>query len=312
MNSLKVCFVGLGSIAKRHIKNLRDIASDNNYKLRIDVFRHGADAGLPAELVGISEVFSDFDSLYDDYDVIFITNPTVFHYDTLVKFKDKTKHFFIEKPVFTFEQLNYMLPDLTGKICYVACPMRYTPVIGYLKKNINVDEVYSVRAISSSYLPDWRPNSDYTKSYSAQKSLGGGVSVDLIHEWDYLQYLFGFPQKLKVLKGKFSDLLIDTEDSALYLAEYPNMTAELHLDYFGRAPVRDLMLICKNDTLKCNLIDQTVKFLKSGKLISFKSERDIYQKAELEFFINIINGKVPNTNTIDLAKRVLLLTNGEL
>ncbi|WP_298654045.1 Gfo/Idh/MocA family oxidoreductase, partial [uncultured Proteiniphilum sp.] len=60
--------------------------------------------------------------------------------------------------------------------------------------------------------PDWRPNTDYKKSYSAKKEEGGGVSIDLIHEWDYLIYLFGFPQEVYNLQGKFSHLDINSED----------------------------------------------------------------------------------------------------
>ncbi|MCI9228830.1 MAG: hypothetical protein HFG86_12530 [Dorea sp.] len=39
MNSLKVCFIGVGSIAKRHMKNLRIIAEKRKIKLTIDALR---------------------------------------------------------------------------------------------------------------------------------------------------------------------------------------------------------------------------------------------------------------------------------
>ena len=70
----------------------------------------------------------------------------------------------------------------------------------------------SARVICSSYLPDWRPGVDYRTVYSAHKALGGGVTIDLIHEWDYLVDLFGVPQKLYNFKGTYSDLEIDSDD----------------------------------------------------------------------------------------------------
>ena len=48
-------------------------------------------------------------------------------------------------------------------------------------------------------------------SYSAHKRLGGGVSIDLIHEWDYMSYLFGFPDKVVNMRGTYSKLEIDSD-----------------------------------------------------------------------------------------------------
>ncbi len=63
---------------------------------------------------------------------------------------------------------------------------------------------YCARVICSSYLPDWRPGVDYRTVYSAHKAMGGGVTIDLIHEWDYLVELFGVPQQLYNFKGTYS------------------------------------------------------------------------------------------------------------
>ena len=41
-----------------------------------------------------------------------------------------------------------------------------------------------------SYLPQWRKK-NYKKSYSSNAKLGGGVSLDLSHEIDYIQWIFG-------------------------------------------------------------------------------------------------------------------------
>ena len=53
--------------------------------------------------------------------------------------------------------------------------------------------------------------------------MGGGVSIDLIHEIDYMTYLFGFPKKDHYISGTFSDLEIDSDDLAVHLFEYPKM-----------------------------------------------------------------------------------------
>lgn len=73
--------------------------------------------------------------------------------------------------------------------------MRYTAIIQYIKQHLDMSQALSIRCICSTYLPNWHPNEDYRTSYSAHKDLGGGVSIDLIHEWDYITYLLGFPQK---------------------------------------------------------------------------------------------------------------------
>ena len=180
----------------------------------------------------------------EDYDIVFITNPTELHWQTLQQFHKKGKHFFIEKPVVSIHQRKQArgFEKRGDSVYYVACPLRYHAVIQYIKREIPADDVLSVRSISSSYLPDWRPGRDYRTTYSAQRKLGGGVSIDLIHEWDYLTYLFGWPKKVACMKGKVSPLEIDSDDYAIYIAAYEGMTAELHLDYFGRQTIRTIEL----------------------------------------------------------------------
>ena len=112
---------------------------------------------------------------------------------------DKTKHMFIEKPI--FDSKEYRLEALNfnkSGVYYVAGPLRFSSVIQKLRDIIPHEKIYCVRVICSSYLPDWRPNVDYRLVYSASKEKGGGVAIDLIHEWDYITYLFGFLKRCLV------------------------------------------------------------------------------------------------------------------
>lgn len=312
MNTLKILFVGIGSIAKRHIRNLYIIAKRRRLSITIDAFRR-----IPSTVSadGVQKEYTKLSNVPCDYDVVFITNPTELHLDTLKQFHNKGKHFFIEKPVVSLTQLEAakefkLRPD---SVYYVACPLRYNAIIQYIKDHIPVNEVLSVRSISSSYLPDWRKGQDYRQTYSAHKEMGGGVSIDLIHEWDYLTYLFGWPKEVKSMMGKKSNLEIDSDDYAIYIAEYLNKIVELHLDYFGRKTIRTIELFTENDTIIGDIANNRISFLVSGKTIDFHEERDDFQRRELEYFIDqISNSDGLSSNSYIHGIKVLELTRGRI
>lgn len=309
MTGLKVCFVGVGSIAKRHIKNLHTVCKDRGVCLQIDAFR-----GTEEAVDGVSNIYRDMNSVPTDYDAIFITNPTDKHLATLRSFHGKGRHFFIEKPVVALNQLDAAnsFEIRHDSIYYVAAPLRYNTVIQWIKDNVNPADVISVRSISSSYLPDWRPGQDYRQTYSAHRSMGGGVSIDLIHEWDYLTYLFGWPEKVHSFIGKKSNLEIDSDDYAIYIAEFPDMVAELHLDYFGRKTIRDIQLFTKEDTIVGDIVNGKIRFLVRNKEIDFHEGRDDFQKRELNHFLDMITGKVEVEDGFYHGIDVLYLTSKDI
>ena len=304
----KVLFAGIGSIARRHIRNLNAIGNDG-LGFEIDAFRR---TGSPAD--GADRVYQTFDDVPDDYDIIFITNPTEFHLATLKRFHEKGKNFFIEKPVVSTTQIEEAKTTPLREDClyYVACPLRYNAVIQYIRTNIDPSDVLSVRSISSSYLPDWRPGQDYRTTYSAHKALGGGVSIDLIHEWDYLTYLFGWPARICSLIGKKSGLEIDSDDYAVYVAELDNKIIELHLDYFGRKTIREIQLFTKDDTIVGDIANNRITFMKAGKTIRFEENRDDFQKRELTHFLDMVSHGQKSKDDFYHAVRVLALTQGRI
>lgn len=314
MKSLKVCFVGIGSIARRHIKNLQIVCNDRGIELSIDAVRRSAGAVGKDEELRLGRVYTSYEEMDSEYDVIFITNPTEYHIESLKKTMKYGRNFFIEKPVSSVSQIeeaeNLRLKE--GAVYYVACPLRYNAVIQYLKENVDFEKVISIRSICSSYLPDWRPDTDYRQTYSASRILGGGVSIDLIHEWDYLTFLIGMPEKVFHLCGKKSALEIDSEDYALYIAEYADKIVELHLDYFGRKTIRQIMLLTDEDTICGDIAENRIEILKTGEIIDFHETRDDYQIRELEHFVDMIEGRVKPDSEIAHAVRVLKLTQGRI
>lgn len=310
MEKMKVCFVGIGSIAKRHIYNIKNHLND--IEVTIDAYRSNSgvlDSNIEQYL---NKQYFKYEEVPRDYDAIFITNPTKFHYDTLKRFKNNADNFFIEKPIVDISDINKDFNEFKSKNCYVACPIRHGNVIKYLKEHISLEETNSIRCICSTYLPEWHPNEDYRNSYSAKKELGGGVSIDLIHEWDYLTYLFGKPNSLYSILDQVSNLEIDTEDIAIYIAKYEDFLLELHLDYFGRYPMREIMILQNDETIVADIINNKIIFKNREKTFGFSEERNDFQVEELKYFFKLINGQVDNINDIDNALNIMKLTQGEL
>jgi len=310
----RIAFCGLGSIAKRHLKNVSTYLASQGDSCCVDLYRSSLGNSLPDELKHlVSETFLYVDEipLNRQYDAVFVTNPTSMHYETVLKFAEHTYSFFIEKPVFDSTTLNKQIfKTLKNKPSYVACPLRYNSVLQYVKHNIDLNKVYAARAISSSYLPDWRPGQDYRNTYSAHKDLGGGVNIDLIHEWDYLTSFFGMPEKCHCIHAKISNLEIDSDDIAIYIAKAGTTTIELHLDYFGRHAIRTLDLFMPDDTIQCDILNGTISYKKEGKTIQLDSERNTYQLKEIEHFFDIITHKIDNDSTAEHAFAVLKLAKG--
>lgn len=305
MNKLKVCFVGSGSIGVRHIKNLFNICQNRNIKLQLDILRSTFHPLQEDIKMLISNIYRTVENIDVYYDMIFITNPTYLHYETIKALKNHAKYFFVEKPVFCNgnESISDLeLPD--GNIYYVACPLRYTNILQKAKSILSINKPISVRVISSSYLPAWRPNVDYRNTYSAHRKEGGGVCIDLIHEWDYLIWLFGVPSDVKAFSGKYSDLEIDSDDLAIYIVQYDNFLAEVHLDYFGHSPKRTLEVHTKNACYVFDIMNNSI--FKNGILIYENAEdpNDKYIK-ELECFLNIFEKNIENLNDLHNAVQTL-------
>ena len=307
----KILFIGLGSIGKRRLRNVTKYLSSRGHLFYIDALRSSLQNKLPDEICELLRYeFFDIKEIPADYDIIFITNPTSMHLSTIEACMQNTRHMFIEKPFSnTYIDIN-KIHFKSDSVYYIACPLRYNPVLQYIKKNIDPSQIIAVRSISSSYLPAWRPGQDYRQTYSAHKDLGGGVSIDLIHEWDYLIWLLGAPDSVKSLTGKISDLDIDSDDIAIYMAKKNNLFIELHLDYFGRKTLRELHIFLNDQTVIADILNKKIMFYPSKREITFSETKESIHLAEIDHFFSILEGDQLNDNSPRQAMETLRVALG--
>lgn len=308
---MEVLFVGLGSIGTRHLRNLFEVAKEKGIEVQADALRSSL-RPLAEDVEGLLRAqYVSYDQL-GHYDAAFITNPTHLHAHTLAELAGKVDCFFIEKPI--FEGTGYDLEQLglgPDQKAYVAAPMRWCGTFLALKERMPSLKPYSARVICSSYLPDWRPGVDYRTVYSAHKEMGGGVTIDLIHEWDYLVDLFGAPLEAYNFKGTYSHLEIDSDDLSVYIARYPSLLAEVHLDYFGRTYRRAIELFCKEGTVTADFGAGTLT-LENGEVIHCEEPVNQRYLREMAYFLDYARkGEGESINSPAMAQKVLGLTLGE-
>lgn len=289
----KILFFGLGSIGKKHAKIIK-----NFYDHEIIAFR--TKKGQEQNIIKILEIYNLQEAFQTNPDIAFITNPTYLHIETALECAKKNIHLFIEKPIsHNLKNVLELEKEIKKRnlITYIAYNLRFHPIIEKLKEISSKEKPISYNVTSSSYLPDWRPNQDYSKSYSAKKKMGGGVTLDLSHEFDYIAWLFGNIKKIDGYCDKVSDLEIDSEDilDAEITCE-TGIKGKIHLDYFTKNPERKIQIKYKDGIVEADLIKNTIKS-KQGKISEFKCEKDETYKKQIDYFFKNYNKK--NTNMMN-------------
>lgn len=299
---MKVLIIGLGSIGKKHVTAIKTIIPD----AKIYAIRSSKES---EHLEGVSNLYNyaEIGSIHPDFAII--SNPTSEHKKTISKLIEYGLPLFIEKPLFS----SLDILDLIGLInnhkifTYVACNLRFLSCLQFVKNHISQTKNHRLNEVNvycGSFLPEWRPSVDFRRTYSAIPEQGGGVHLDLIHELDYLYWLFGTPKEANVNIKNQSSLLVPTVDYANYLLVYEGFCANVVLNYYRSDPKRTLELVFENKTWNVDLLKNQVKC--KGKLLYSSEQRiaDTYY-IQMQYFINCIENKEVTFNSINDAFNVL-------
>lgn len=295
---MTVGIVGLGSIARKHIAALRQLDSGVSFV----ALRHAAGG---ADEAGVTSVYDMEALLAAAPAFIIVSNPTADHYATVCALADSGIPLFIEKPL--FETPAHPLPAVKG-MTYVACNLRFLDSLRWVKAHLSEHRLNEVNAYCGSYLPEWRPGvADWRKVYSANRAMGGGVHIDLIHEMDYVYWLFGAPQQVRKTFRNVSSLAIDAWDYANYCLEYPTFAVSVILNYYRRDYRRTLELVFDEETWEVDLAENVVREVASGRELFRSAQRfaGTYEAQMRDFLCRMEHPDREPLNTIEEAYAVL-------
>ena len=262
---MKALLIGYGSIGKRHEDVL--LKFDTIKKIDIVTKQTLEDKTTYPSLSDVPHL--------DIYDYFIIASETNKHYEQLKYLESKVwgKLIFCEKPLF---ETNKVLHVERNRV-FIGYVLRFHPLLQKLKNLINKEKVISVHVSCGQYLPTWRPNIDYKSSYSAKKAEGGGVLLDLSHEIDYVQWLFGKIKELKSYQLKVSDLEIDTDDLTTLIGKTEDETiVNISIDYISKITHRKMLV----HTFECSY---ELDFIKNHLIQKDKSTLEqVYDMKDLE------------------------------
>jgi len=261
----KFLVVGCGSIGRRHLRNLKTLGLDD-----LQAFDPALENLAQANEETGAKVFTDFETaLKQKPDVCFICSPSSLHFEQSLAAAQQNCHLFVEKPLSHntdgLEELQNEI-ERRGLISLIGCNMRFHPgpekVKELLEANV-IGKILFARVYTGSYLPEWRPATDYRRSYSARKSLGGGVILDCIHEIDLAFWYSGSVSEVFGIAERLS-LDIETEDTAFLLLRHMNgIFSEIHLDYVQRTYERGCQIVGEAGTIFWNFREKQVRLYRT-------------------------------------------------
>lgn len=300
---MRFLVIGVGSIGKRHIKNLLSLGQE------VYAFDGNIDKVNEVTKIGASR-----HTYTNNYDAYIICTPPDSHIEHSFTAWEHKSHIFIEKPI--SNNLN-RVGELISKakteerIIQVGYQLRFHPGLRLVKKLIDEDRIgklLSIQAEFGQYLPDWHPGEDYRNLYTAHEDQGGGIILDASHEIDYTRWLADSEIRSVACFTSHRNELLDmsTDDSASILLKCANnLVITICLDFNNRTYTRNCELIGEKGTIIWDYNLATV-MLFDGTEHNLMSDRktDMYLE-EMKSLISCIERKDKPVVDGETGKRVL-------
>jgi predicted dehydrogenase len=291
--TVDVAVFGTGSIGTRHLDVLGDLAV-------------GQVLAIPRRPDRASELRSQGFSVADSLEqasglgagLCIISTETGHHVEDGLRAMELGFDVLMEKPMASDAAGARSLQEAskkTGRNLFVGCVMRFSDSLNIFRDWLpKAGSVHSVRIECQSYLPDWKPDRDYHKSYSA-RSVEGGVLLDLIHEVDYAGWIFGWPKEIQGRLKNTGRLGISSEEMAEITWETDAGTSvSIMLDYLSRTPARNMSAFGSDGTLVWDHIAGRVALELPGAVpeaMDSNQERNGMFSSQTTAFLDTVAGK---------------------
>lgn len=167
---MKYLIAGLGSIGRRHMRNLVALGERD-----IVLYRTGKSTMPEDDLAGFPQE-TDLQEALNKHkpDAVIVSNPTALHLDIAIPAAQAGCHILLEKPIsHSMDRLDILQSAVkkSGSQVLVAFQFRFHPGLLRAKQLISdgeIGRVISAHVHFGEYLPAWHPWEDYRKGYAAR------------------------------------------------------------------------------------------------------------------------------------------------
>ena len=297
---MKILLVGLGSIGKRHLRNILSLGY-KNISLVSQSFKSTEEFNNLLIYSTVEQAISK-----NNFDAAIICVPTSFHIQTLnILLNAGIKNIYLEKPVshnyFDIQKSKELIQKNNSRVI-VGYDLHYDlglQKVNELISSNTIGTIVSANAQVGQYLPDWRPHEDYSNGMSAKIKTGGGVLLDLVHEFDYLIWLLGNVKTIASINENSGSLEIETEDVAEVLLQFDSgVIGSIHLDYLQQKLVRNCLITGSDGSIFWDLTSSKVKWVLKDKS---EHEFDYIGFERNDRFINIIRDFLQSSSNNNLT-----------
>jgi len=326
---MKFLIAGLGSIGRRHMRNLIALGEKDIvlYRTRKATMPEEDLAGFPQE--------TDLQAALEKHkpDAVIVSNPTSLHLDVAIPAAEAGCSLLLEKPLShsmdRIDELESALKKGGGRVV-VGFQFRFHPGIMKAKQLIadgEIGRVISAHVHFGEYLPAWHPWEDYRQGYAARADMGGGVVLTQCHSLDYLPWLVGKVESVWGFTAKLSDLEVDVEDTAKIGLRFQNgALGSIHLDYNQQPPAHYFEVVGTKGSLQWNLADGATRIYRAerscidnvGEVEGGEKAWEVYQPPpefernvmfmdEMKHFIAVARGEVESSCPLEEGIRVMRL-----
>ena len=241
---LKVLVIGLGSMGKRRIRNLKanGVTNISGFDLRED---------RRAEVENIYQipVFPSIETAtaHTSFDALIISVPPDVHHIYIKQALKLNVPAFIEASVVDTDMEMLINEAISKKILLApSCTLFFHPAIKKVAEILaakSLGKLSNILYHSGQYLPDWHAYEKVSDYYVSKKETGGAREI-VPFELTWLTMLLGFPERIAGLYKKTINIegAENIEDTYNLLLDFNDFILNLSVDVVSRIATRKLVI----------------------------------------------------------------------